>query len=116
MGDGPKGTSLGMCYLYFTIFMHTLLTKPVEIPNNPEPRTASPWLFDENGKQVTPSIDGLPLEDGHPTDNNAKRFMKKREGLYVVMVPVDKRHAPQNHAGTAHAHTEDENGMLVMDD
>jgi hypothetical protein len=29
-----------------------------------------------------------PIEEGHARENNAKRFMKKRVGLYVILEPV----------------------------
>jgi hypothetical protein len=49
------------------------------------------WLCDENGVQVTPSIEGQPIEDGDITELNRKRYMKTRVGLDVVYDPVMDR-------------------------
>jgi len=46
------------------------------------------WLTDSHGKQVTPSIKGQLIEEGRARDNNARRFVKKREGIYVVLEPI----------------------------
>jgi hypothetical protein len=57
-------------------------------PINPEvPR----WLCDENGVQVTPSIEGQPIEDGDIAELNRKRYKKTRVGLDVVYDPVMDR-------------------------
>lgn len=29
-----------------------------------------------------------PIEEGHARENNARRFVKKRMGLYVILEPV----------------------------
>ena len=53
-------------------------------------------------------------------ENNAKRFIKKREGLSVFKVPIDElidesaEHRSQK--GRLNSYTEDENGMIGMDD
>lgn len=91
-----------------------MLTKSrAAITENQEPRTVSPWLFDLNGKQVTPSLESLPIEDGHPKENNTKRFMKKREGLHLVLVPIESSDAPHPTARYDFAHVEDETGMII---
>jgi hypothetical protein len=47
------------------------------------------WLFDENGNQVTPSVEGQPIEEGSPRENNLRRFKKTRVGLHVVYERVN---------------------------
>jgi hypothetical protein len=37
---------------------------------------------------VTPSVKNQPVEEGRARVNNAGRFRKKREGLYVVLEPI----------------------------
>lgn len=46
------------------------------------------WLCDENGKQVTPSIDGQPIEEGDAAENNYRRFTRTRDGLHLVFQPI----------------------------
>jgi len=76
MGDGSKATSLAA-------------------RENSDLRSTSPWLFDANGNQVTPSVENIPIESGHPRHNNARRFVKKLEGIHVVLIPVaEKNPAP----------------------
>lgn len=50
--------------------------------------TSYSWLNDAEGNQVTPSVENQPVERGKASVNNAKRFIKKREGIYVVLEPV----------------------------
>ncbi len=50
------------------------------------------WLCDENGVQVTPSVEGQKVEKGNAKLNNAKRFRKKRQGIYMVLEPVANSH------------------------
>jgi hypothetical protein len=47
------------------------------------------WLHDENGRQVTPSVENQPIEDGNPKKNNAQRFERKVLGLDVIFDPVN---------------------------
>jgi hypothetical protein len=58
---------------------------------NPTKPDVPRWLCDENGVQVTPSIEGQPIEDGDITELNRKRYMKTRVGLDVVYDPVMDR-------------------------
>lgn len=47
------------------------------------------WLFDESGKQVTPSVDKQPTESGYAKLNNKKRFVKRRDSdgeVYIVPI------------------------------
>jgi hypothetical protein len=74
---------------------------------------SSPWLYDANGKQVTPLLDGLPTEEGHPKENNAKRFMKKREGLHVVLVPIETPEAFQSRGGEDGTSIGQRNGLIT---
>ncbi|KAE9380281.1 hypothetical protein N431DRAFT_361804 [Stipitochalara longipes BDJ] len=62
MGNGPKGTSLS--------------AKP-----DPDP---SPWLKDEDGRQVTPSVRNQPIEEGRAKENNARRFVRKIDGIHWI--------------------------------
>ncbi|OWP06393.1 hypothetical protein B2J93_9166 [Marssonina coronariae] len=57
MGEGPKATDLSG-------------RRKAMI----DPR----WLNDEDGNNVTPSVEGQLLEDGRAAKNNAKRFRKQR--------------------------------------
>ena len=41
-----------------------------------------------NGKQVTPSIDGQPIEEGDPAENNFRRFTRTRDGLNLIFQPI----------------------------
>lgn len=37
---------------------------------------------------MTPSVKDQPIEEGRARVNNAGRFRKKREGLYIVLEPI----------------------------
>lgn len=56
--------------------------------DHPEPKAVPPWLCDENGNQVTPSVEGQPVEEGDPEEENSKRFAKTRHGLHLMYEPV----------------------------
>jgi hypothetical protein len=58
---------------------------------NPTKPDVPRWLCDENGVQVTPSIEGQPIEDGDITELNRKRYKKTRVSLDVVYDPVMDR-------------------------
>ncbi|KAH8816324.1 hypothetical protein F5884DRAFT_218005 [Xylogone sp. PMI_703] len=70
MGDGPKGTSLCSA---------TKLRgeQPMK------------WLFDSEGRQVTPSVNGQLIEEGDARENNRMRFVWKRVGVDYILVPRD---------------------------
>ena len=51
------------------------------------------YLYDEDGRQVTPLLKSQPEEGGRAKDNNAARFRKQRDGLYVILVPIDNPEA-----------------------
>ena len=55
---------------------------------NPRPAVSYTWLHGGPRGQPTPSVRDQPIEEGRAKDNNAARFVKKREGLYVVLEPV----------------------------
>jgi hypothetical protein len=59
----------------------------------PQPAVTYSWVHGVDERQVTPSVRDQPIEDGRAKDNNAARFVKKREGLYVVLVPIEKPEA-----------------------
>ncbi|TAQ87960.1 hypothetical protein B7494_g3729 [Chlorociboria aeruginascens] len=67
MGDGPRGTSLGT--------------------QKSDSETSYSWLNDAMGNQITPSVKNQPIEEGRARENNARRFEKKLEGIYVVLTP-----------------------------
>lgn len=46
------------------------------------------WLCDENGNQVTPSVDGITIHHEDPTEYARKRFTTRREGLDVIWEPI----------------------------
>lgn len=45
---------------------------------------------------MTPSVKNQRLEDGRAKANNAARFERQRDGLYVVLVPVENSEAYMN--------------------
>lgn len=49
----------------------------------------APWLFDSKGRKVTPSLETQRVEQGIPAENNARKFTKKRDGLDVLLVPLE---------------------------
>ncbi|EPE26651.1 hypothetical protein GLAREA_02564 [Glarea lozoyensis ATCC 20868] len=59
MGDGPAD--------------ETFSSPPAE-PSLPKDE---PWLFDEKGKQVTPSVHGQRQEAGRASFNNGRRYLKQ---------------------------------------
>ncbi|KAH9214082.1 hypothetical protein DL95DRAFT_301080 [Leptodontidium sp. 2 PMI_412] len=69
MGDGPKGTDLS--------------GKPRGIIN-------PLWLNDENGNEVTPSVNGQALEEGRASDLNKKRF-RKMKGMNIFKEKAEKK-------------------------
>jgi hypothetical protein len=40
--------------------------------------------MDKEGRQVTPSVRDQPVEEGRAKDNNARRFVKKVDGIHWV--------------------------------
>ena len=47
-----------------------------------------PFLYNASGKQVTPSVRGQLIEGGRARDNNGRRFVKRKEGIDIVLEPV----------------------------
>lgn len=45
---------------------------------------SSPWLKDKDGRQVTPSVKDQPIEEGRAKDNNARRFVRKIDGIHYI--------------------------------
>jgi hypothetical protein len=41
-------------------------------------------LKDKDGRQVTPSVKDQPIEEGRARDNNARRFVRKIDGIEYV--------------------------------
>jgi hypothetical protein len=41
-------------------------------------------LKDKDGQQVTPSVQDQPIEEGRAKDNNARRFIRKVDGIYWI--------------------------------
>jgi hypothetical protein len=58
-------------------------------------RPAVSYTFLRGGPagQATPSIKDQPIEEGIAKDNNAARFRKKRDGLYIILEPVENPEA-----------------------
>lgn len=54
----------------------------------PRPAVTYSWLYGGPKGQATPSIRDQPIQEGRAKENNAARFLKKRDGLYVVLEPV----------------------------
>jgi len=75
-----------------------------------KPLLAAPYSFRYGGPvgQATPSVRNQPVEGGRAKDNNAARFRKKRDGLYVVFEPLDN---PE-----LYMKADDENGGGNMDE
>ncbi|PMD35276.1 hypothetical protein L207DRAFT_637659 [Hyaloscypha variabilis F] len=96
MGDGPKGTSLSI------------------YPDS-EP---SPWLKDKDGRQVTPSVHNQPIEEGRAKENNARRFVRKIDGIFWVYERISSPeaymkvqvHVPHT-SNTSDGDDEDDNRM-----
>ena len=44
-------------------------------------------MFDENGRQVTPSVADQKIQKGKAKKNNAKRFIKKKVNGSIVWIP-----------------------------
>ncbi|KAE8453185.1 hypothetical protein EG329_011252 [Mollisiaceae sp. DMI_Dod_QoI] len=63
MGDGPKATSLEL----------------------KKPATIDPWLLDEDGNQVTPSVANQTIEAGIARVNNARRWAKEQRKLNITV-------------------------------
>jgi hypothetical protein len=40
--------------------------------------------MDEHGRQVTPSVRNQQIEEGRAKENNARRFVRKLDGIYWV--------------------------------
>jgi hypothetical protein len=38
--------------------------------------------MDKDGQQVTPSVQSQPIEEGRAKENNARRFIRKIDGIY----------------------------------
>ncbi|RDW66089.1 hypothetical protein BP6252_09724 [Coleophoma cylindrospora] len=66
MGDGPRGTSLD------TESYDSGASRPS-------------YLIDKNGRQVTPSLAKQKIEPGRAKENNEKRFIRTREGIFSVL-------------------------------
>jgi hypothetical protein len=64
--------------------------------DKPRPAVPYSWLHGGPKGQLTPSVRDQPIEEGRAKDNNARRFVKKREGLYVVLEPVKNPEAYMN--------------------
>ena len=45
------------------------------------------YLYDKNGRQVTPSVENQLIEDGDPKRNNTRRFERAISGLDYVLNP-----------------------------
>jgi hypothetical protein len=72
----------------FKLLIGGNLTVTTAATEKSDPEIPLSWLTDANGTQVTPSVEDQPIEEGRARENNAKRFVKKRAGLYVVLEPV----------------------------
>ncbi|RDW72112.1 hypothetical protein BP5796_08146 [Coleophoma crateriformis] len=66
MGDGPRGTSL-------------------DTEGYDSGASRHSYLIDKNGRQVTPSLAKQKIEPGRAKENNEKRFIKTREGIFSVL-------------------------------
>ena len=40
--------------------------------------------MDKDGRQVTPSVQSQPIEEGRAKENNARRFIRKIDGIYWI--------------------------------
>jgi hypothetical protein len=56
---------------------------------HPRPTVPYSWLHGGPEGQATPSVRYQPFEEGRAKVNNAARFRKKRDGIYVVLMPVE---------------------------
>ena len=87
-GDGPKSQDQSKYSSTSPISEESsftqILTETVGKPRKRTEREISPWRYNEDGKQVTPSVKNQKIDHGNPKETNAKRFKKRREGLYVV--------------------------------
>jgi hypothetical protein len=106
MGDGPKGTSLCM---FSESFYHCgkevllLITFAAIKPKS----DIAPWLIDNNGHHVTPSVKDQLIEEGRAKDNNAKRFNRKVEGIYWVYERIESPKAHMKAQGLRTGNTSD---------
>ena len=41
-------------------------------------------MKDKDGRQVTPSVKDQPIEEGRARDNNARRFVRKIDGIHYI--------------------------------
>lgn len=92
MGEGPKATSLGM-FSRSRNRKHLSNSISTDVTKRTDPSVSSPWLYDSAGNMVTPSLEGQHIEQGKPAENNAKKFTKVREGLDILLVPIDHKKA-----------------------
>ncbi|KAM3079592.1 hypothetical protein ACMFMG_006007 [Clarireedia jacksonii] len=79
MGDGPRSS--------------------FERSERSQSLASASWLHDENGRQVTPSVENQPIEDGNPKRNNAQRFERKVLGLDVIFDPINYDEEPAQEQG-----------------
>ncbi len=106
MGDGPKGTSLCMfseslhhCGKETLLLIMFAATKPKS--------DIAPWLMDNNGRHITPSVKDQLIEEGRAKDNNAKRFNRKVEGIYWVYERIESPKAHVKAQGLRTGNTSD---------
>ncbi len=57
-------------------------------PTEKTEKELSPWLFDKDGNQVTPSVKDQKIEMGIARENNQKRFKKVRDGMDIIFEPI----------------------------
>jgi hypothetical protein len=63
------------------------------VPSEPSLSRDEPWLFDEDGKQVTPSVHGQRQEAGRASFNNSRRYLKQIRH----MLKAGSGNFPNNH-------------------
>lgn len=73
----------------------------------PKPAVSYSWHSGGDSGQATPSVKNQPEEGGRARDNNAARFLKKEEGLYVVLVPIEN---PEAYMKTDYGDDNDDGG------
>lgn len=61
----------------------------ISFTKKPQPEATYTFASGGEDQQVTPSVRTQPLEGGRAKVNNAARFRRQRDGLYVVLVPVE---------------------------
>ncbi|KAF4635309.1 hypothetical protein G7Y89_g2797 [Cudoniella acicularis] len=95
MGDGPfaKGPSLGKS----ACKSPTLGSASNAFQDGEKKRAPQPWLFDKEGRQVTPSVENQEIEYGDAGAFNKKRYKANIDKIY----PPKRRASPRSNSQSA---------------